>query len=338
MDKIRWGVIGATGFADKKTIPEGIKPSRNGQLTAVMSRTEADVRHIAEKYGAERWYTDVDAMLTKAPIEACYICSPPHVHLEQVRACAEAGVHVLCEKPLARHADEAEKMVAAANEHRVKLGTAFMMPFHHLTGEVQRLVLEGAVGQVVSVRVQFGFTYPPLEGAFRHSRELHGGGAFMDVGCHATDLAERVIDSKVASVMAMAGNGVYEYDGVEDSCLALYEFDNGTFGYVDAYFSCSPQNLVEVNGTDGVLLAEDIIGVTNGGTLRVGTRGAKGFEEKQRIESNQQSMYQLEFEAFADAVLNDTEPPVPGTDGLWSAKVLDAVYESVATGQRVAVT
>jgi len=337
VDKIRWGVIGATGFADQKTIPEGIKLSRNGELTAVMSRTETDVRRVAEKHGAQQWYTDVGTMLADAPIEACYICSPPHTHLEQVQACAEAGVHVLCEKPLALHADEAKKMIAAADEHGVKFGTAFMMPFHHLTGEAQRLIAAGAVGQVVSTRVQFGFTYPPEEGAFRHSRELHAGGAFMDVGCHATDLAERVIDSKVASVMAMAGNVVYEYGGVEDSCLALYEFDNGTFGYVDAYFACSPQNLVEVYGTEGILLASGIIGISYGGTLRVGRLGASGFEESQRIESNQQNMYQLEFEAFADALVNDTEPPVPGTDGLWNTMVLDAVYESVATGQRITV-
>jgi len=339
MDKIRWGVIGATGFAHLRTIPEGIQRSRNGELTAVMSRTEADVKQVAEKHGAQQWYTDVDTMLAEAPINACYICTPPHVHLEQVRACAEAGVHVFCEKPLAPHADEAEKMVAVANEHGVKFGTAFMMPFHHLTQEAKRLVREGAIGQVVSIRAQMGFIYPPQEeGVFRHSKELHAGGAFMDVGCHATDLVERVIDSKVASVMAMAGNVVYEYEGVEDSCLALYEFANGTFGCVDTYFACSPQNLVEVNGTDGVLIAQGIMGVTSDGTLRVRTRGAKGFEEKQRIESNEQSMYQLEFEAFADAVLNDTEPPIPGTDGLWSTKVLDAVYKSAETGQRIAVS
>ena len=108
MDKIRWGVIGATGFADLRTIPEGIKPSRNGELIAVMSRTEADIRRVAEKHDAQQCYTDVGTMLAEAPIDACYICTPPHVHLEHVRACAEAGVHVFCEKPLAPHADEAE--------------------------------------------------------------------------------------------------------------------------------------------------------------------------------------------------------------------------------------
>ncbi len=312
--------------------------SSNGELTAVMSRTEADVRQVAEKYGAPQWYTDVGTMLAEAPIDACYICSPPHVHLEQVRACAEAGVPIFCEKPLAVHADEAKKMVAAAEENDVKFGTAFMMPFHHLTQEAQRLVGEGAIGQVVSARTQFGFTYPPREGAFRHSKELHGGGAFMDVGCHATDLIERVIGSKVVSVMAMAGNLVYEYEGVEDSCLALYEFACGGFGYVDAYFVFSGHNWLEINGTDGILFAEGILGVTYGGTLRLGNRGAEGFEEKQRIESNQQNMYQLEFEAFADAVLNDGEPPIPGTDGLWNTKVLNAVYESAETGQRIAVS
>jgi len=337
VDKIRWGVIGATGFADSKSIPEGIMPAGNCELVAVMGRNEEKVRKVAQKYGAAQWHTDVAEMLAEADIDACYICSPPHLHLEQVQACAEAGVDIFCEKPLARNAQEAAGMVAAAEEHGVRFGTAFMMPFHHLTTEARRLVGEGAIGQVVSTRVQFGFTYPPMKGAFRHSKELHRGGAFMDVGCHATNLVEHIIGAKVASVMAMAGNVVYEYQGVEDSCLALYEFDNGTFGYTDAYFALSGQNLVEVYGTKGILLASGIIGVTYGGVLQVGKRGASGFEERVRIESDGRNMYQLEFEAFADAILNDTEPPIPGTDGLWNAKVLDAVYESAETGHRIAV-
>lgn len=337
VDKVRWSVIGATGFADKKSIPEGIMPAGNSELVAVMSRTEADVKQVAEKYGGVQWYTDVAAMLEQAQIDACYIASPHHMHLEHVHTCAQAGVHIFCEKPLARNAQEAAAMVAAADKYKVKFGTAFMMPFHHLTTEAKRLVAEGAIGQVVSARVQLAYTYPPMAGAFRQIKEVYRGGVFMDVGCHATDLVERIIGAKVASVMAMTGNVVYQYEGVEDSCLALYEFDNGTFGYVDVYWACPGQNLVEVNGTRGILLASGIIGVSYGGVLRIGNRGASGFKERLRIESDGRSMYQLEFEGFADAILNDTKPPIPGTDGLWSAKVLDAVYESAETGLRVAV-
>ena len=338
MRKIRWGVIGATGFAQGQTIPEGIMPAHNSELAAVMSRTEEAVKAVAGEFGGVQWFTDVDAMLAQAEIDACYIASPPHAHLEHVQACARAGVAVLCEKPLARTAAEASAMLEVCQEHGVKFGTGFMMPFHHLTREAQRLVAEGEIGQIISGRVQFAFNYPPRPGAFRHIKALHGGGAFMDVGVHATDVLERIMGAKVSAVVAMTGNVRYTYEGVEDSCLALYEFDNGTFGIVDAHFAFSGHNTVEVNGSDGILFASGIIGVTPGGYLEVGNREGDAFKARLRVDSDNRSMYQEETEAFADAVLNDREPPVSGEDGVWSHKVLDAVYQSAETGRRVTVS
>jgi len=124
----------------------------------------------------------VGEMLDSVEMDACYIATPPHTHLEQVQACAERGVHVLCEKPLAISVKEAEQIRTVCEEAGVKLGIGFMMPFHHLSVEAKRIVDEGILGQVVSARAQLGFDYPPMEGAFRQVRELHRGGVFMDVG------------------------------------------------------------------------------------------------------------------------------------------------------------
>lgn len=339
MSKVRWGVIGATGIAERRTMPEGIMSARNSELVAVMDITEEKARSAADKYGGVAWFTNVAEMLQQAEMDACYVASPTHVHPENVKACAAAGLNVLCEKPLARDAAEARPMVEICEEHGVKLGVGFMMRFHHLSGEAKRLVAEGALGQIVSARAQFGMDYPPAPGLFRQMKELHKGGAFMDVGNHATDLVEYILGVRVASVTAVAGNVVYEYEGVEDSCLALYEFDNGALGMVDAYFStAAAQNVLEINGSKATLIATGILGQTPGGVLRVFEVVDTDMEEKLRIDSDGRNMYQGEIEAFAEAILNDTEPPVSGRDGLWSQELMDAVYQSTETGRKVTVS
>ncbi len=181
LDKVRWGVIGATGIADKRTIPEGILPASNSELIAVMDITEEKVNQAVAKYGGVQGFTDVGEMLEQAEIDACYIASPPHIHLEHVRACAAAGRHVFCEKPLGRTRQEAAAMVEACREYGVKFGIGFMMPYHHIAVEAKRLLAEGAIGKVVSARAQFGFDYPPMPGSFRQIKELHRGGAFIEI-------------------------------------------------------------------------------------------------------------------------------------------------------------
>lgn len=331
---IRWSVIGATGIADRRTIPEGILAADNSELAAVMSPTEQRVRAVADKYGGVPWFTDVGEMLRAVQADAVYIASPPAFHLDQTRACAEAGVHVFCEKPLALDVEQAQAMVDACRAAGVKMGTAFMIPYHHLVQRASQLVSEGALGKVVSARAQFGFDYPPLDGAFRQIREQHMGGAFMDVGNHAVDVLERIVGGKVRTVQAMAANVIHEYEGVEDTCLALLRFDNGAYGMVDAYFCTgSARNQVEINGAEKTLVIEGCLGQSPGGVLTV----LEGGEEVLREPSDGRNMYRGEISAFAQALLTDSDPPISGEDGLWSQELVAAVYQSAESAQAVTV-
>ena len=335
--RVRWGVIGATGIADRRTIPEGILAADNSELAAVMSPTEKRVRAVAEKYGGVPWFTDAEEMLASVKLDAVYLASPPAFHLEQTRLCTEAGVHVFCEKPLALTVEQAQEMVDLCRQAGVKMGTAFMIPYHCLVQRAMQFVAQGALGQVVSTRVQFGFDYPPLEGAFRQSREQHAGGAFMDVGNHAMDVLERIVGSKVRTVQAVTANVAYEYQGVEDTCLALVTLDNGAVGIVDAYFCTgSARNEVEVTGTERTLVIRGAMGQSPGGVLTV-LSGFSGATEELREESDDRSTYEGEIRAFAQAILTDSDPPISGDDGLWSQKLVAAVYQSAQTAQVVAV-
>ena len=337
MAKVRWGVIGAAGIADTRTVPEGIIPAANSELAAIMSPPDTGVEQLSEKYGGVPWFTEVAAMLDSVELDACYIASPPHVHLEQVQACAQRGLHILCEKPLDITVAGAQRVAAGCEEAGVKLGSGFMMPFHHLAVEAKRLVADGVLGKVVSARAQYGFDYPPIPGAFRQIKELHRGGAFMDVGNHGAGLLEFMLDARVESVMAMTANIVHEYEGVEDSAIALLQFDNGALGIVDTFFSTTAaQNLLEINGAQRTLIAQGVLGQTASGVLQV-VEEYEGADEHLRIESDGRNMYEQEITAFADAILNDTEPPMSGAAGVWSQKIVEAVYQSAETERLVKV-
>jgi len=334
---IRWGVVGATGIADKRTIPEGIIPANNSELAAIMSLPGTGVEQLSEKYGGVPWFTEMEDMLDSVELDACYIATPPYTHLEQVRACTERGLHVLCEKPLDITVGGAKQVQKVCEEAGVKLGIGYMMPFHHLAVEAKRLVEEGTLGQIVSARAQFGFDYPPMEGAFRQTKELHRGGVFMDVGNHGIDLLEFVIGARVDAVMAMVENVVYKYEGVEDTATALLHFDNSTVGVVDTSFATTAaQNLLEINGAKRTLVAQGVLGQAPGGVLRV-VETDEGAEEYLRIESDCRNMYQEEIQAFAKAIINDTDPPIDGEEGVWSQRVVEAVYQSAETGKLVRV-
>jgi len=330
-EKVRFGVIGASGFAQRRTIPEGIVAADNGELCAVMSRSEDRIRPVGEQFGVP-WFTDVEAMLDTAEPDAVYIASPPAAHLAQTRACAVRGIHVLCEKPLAHTVADAEGIVAVCRERGVLCGTAFMLPFHSLAERCREIVQGGEIGTVVSARVQFGFDYPPITGAFRQIDREGGGGAFMDVGNHAMDLLERLIGSRIDGVMALAGNRAHQYWGVEDTCATLLRLESGVVGMVDAYF-CTPGavNRVEINGSKGTVIVDGMMGQGAGGVLEVvgGT--------PRRIESDGRNMYRGEVTAFANAILTGTKPPVTGEDGLHSQRLVAAAYESARTGKLVEV-
>jgi|LSQX01.1.fsa_nt_gb predicted dehydrogenase len=331
-EKVRWAVIGATGIADRRAIPEGIIPAENSELVGVMATNAERVRKVAEKYGGVPWFTDARQMLEQVEADACYLACPPAVRLEYVQLCAEAGVHVFAEKPLARTVGEAEEMLEVCRQHGVKMGTAFMLPFHHLAQEATRLVQSGALGKVVSARAQFAFDYPPEPGVFRQVKALSEGGAFMDVGNHATDLLERILGSKVAAVTAVTANVVHQYEGVEDLCSALYRMENNALASVEASFCTDgARNEVEVTAHEKTLVLREMLGQGTGGVLSV-VSGPYGQDLELEIESDGRNMYQGEITAFSEAILRDVEPPISGEDGLWSQRVVAAVYRSAESG------
>jgi predicted dehydrogenase len=348
--KIKWGVIGSGGIARRRTIPEGIAKARNAQLSVVFDINQQANAEVAKEFAAEQ-AASIDELLGTG-VDAVYVATPAYVHAEQVQACAEAGKHVLCEKPLGMTVAEAEDMIKLCRQKQVKLGCAFMMRFVAQHLEALHLIEEGRLGRPVYARAQLSCWYPPIEGAWRQNPATGGGGALIDMGGHCIDLMEMFF-GRITRVSCFINNSVHDYKS-EDSAAAMLFFENGALGTVDTFF-CIPdnssKNVLELYGSKGSILAEGTIGQGPAGKMVAFLeQNGKDYDAKQTrtaaegtlyqvrcrgmaIEPEPVNTYQAEIEEFSQSIIDDRQPVISGDLGLRSQKILTACYESARLGK-----
>ena len=343
--KVKWGVIGSGGIARRRTIPEGFVPARNAELVAVYGTNAVTNQEVAKQFGALA-ADSLDALLA-AEIDAVYIASPVQAHHAQVLACAKAGKHVFCEKPLGRSVAEAEEMAAGCRQAGARFGTAFMMRFHTQHRAAAKLIQEGRLGKPAYARAQLSCWYPPLSSCFRQDSALGGGGSLIDMGSHCIDLLEMFF-GPVKRVSCFTNNTVHAYAS-EDSAVALLHFANGALGTVDTFF-CIPddssRNALELYGSKGSILATGTIGQASQGSMIAYLQSEDAaFDPQQRratghgeeITPEPMNTYQAEIEAFSAALLEGKADPLDAEAGLHSQKVMAACYESARTGRALAI-
>jgi predicted dehydrogenase len=344
--RLKWGVIGSGGIARRRTIPEGIIPARNAHLISVYGTNATTNKEVAKQFNALAC-DSIDALLNSG-IDAVYIGSPVQAHMEQVRACARAGKHVLCEKPLGRTVAEAEQIIAACRDADVQLGTAFMMRFHSQHQAAAKMIADGKLGKPVYGRAQLSCWYPPTPRAFRQDPALGGGGSLIDMGSHCIDLLETFF-GPVKKVSCFINNTIHAYKS-EDSAVAILQFENGATGTVDAFFCIqddSSKNVLELYGSKGSILAIGTVGQGAAGkmTAYISPETAGHDPQQQRnaadglpISPEPQNTYRAEIETFGDIVLSGKPNTMNGEIGLRNQKIIAACYESARTGHTVTIS
>ncbi len=343
--KICWGVIGSTGIALRRTIPEGIVPAKNARLVAVYSRNKKNNAEVARKFGVHA-ANCLDELLA-LDLDAVYIASPNHAHLKQVCQAAAAGKHVFCEKPLGMNAAEAKRMVQVCKKAKVQLGTAFMMRYHSQHQAALRMIQQGRIGQPVYARAQLSCWYPPIPGAWRQIPKLGGGGALMDLAGHCLDLLEMFF-GPISSVSCVTNHTIHSY-ATEDSGAVLARFKNGAMATVDTCF-CIPdnssQNRLELYGARGSILAQGTIGQGAAGEMVAFLEGTRAYDARQRrtaggglvIAPKPVNTYRAEIEAFSQALLDGRTTRESALAGLRSQVILAACYQSAKTRREVRIT
>jgi predicted dehydrogenase len=186
---VRWGILSTGNIA--RTFARGLRDSQSGQLLAVASRDQASADKFAAELDVPRAYSSYDALLADAEIDAVYIATPHPMHAQWAIRAADAGKHVLCEKPLTLNSPEAARAVEAAQRNGVQLMEAFMYRCHPQTAKIVELIQSGALGEIRGVEASFGFSSGAGADSRLHAPEL-GGGAILDVGCYAVSFCRLV--------------------------------------------------------------------------------------------------------------------------------------------------
>jgi len=342
---IKWGVIGSGGIARRRTIPEGITKSDQAQLISVYDVNREVNEEVAKEFRAKA--ADSINDLLESEIDAVYVASPVSLHLEHVKSCANAGKHVLCEKPLGLTVEDAEEMISACKGKGVLLGTGLMMRFLAQHQEALKFIQEGKLGKPVYARAQLSCWYPPMEGAWRQDPEKGGGGSLVDMGSHCIDLLE-MFYGPVKRLSCLINNNVHTYES-EDSAVVLLMFENGAMATVDTYF-CIPdnssKNMLELYGSKGSILAKGTIGQGDAGEMIAYLESDDaGYDAEQKreiadgliISPEPVNTYRAEIDEFSKAILEGREPENNAIIGLHNQKIIEACYESARSGTAIEI-
>ncbi|MGQ0572191.1 MAG: Gfo/Idh/MocA family protein [Armatimonadota bacterium] len=323
MEPVRWGVLGTANIGVRAVIP-AIRQSRNGRLVAIASRTVAKAEEAATRLGIPRAWGSYDALLDDPEVGAVYIPHPNSMHREWTIRCAEAGKHVLCEKPLGVTAAECREMIAVCRQHGVALMEAFMYRFHPRTMRVAQLAHEGAVGRVRLVRATFTFAVRDTVNNIRMKPEL-GGGALYDVGCYGISVSRMILGEPDE---AFAWGHVGE-SGVDELVVALLRYGDDRMALVDCSLRLPRQEAYEVVGTDGRLTVPVAFLPGTGDVEIHFTRGTDQTVE--RITGVNQ--YQLMVEHFGDVISGGAPLGLPPEDAVANLEVLEALLRSMRSGR-----
>ena len=331
--KLGWGLIGASDIAKTRMI-EAINGQPDSTVLAVMSSSEERAKRYAAENGIPHSYTSVEALLANPEIDVVYISTTNERHKNEVFLAAQAGKHVLCEKPLALTVADAREMLEFCRQAHVVLGTN-----HHLRNAVthrtmRRLIKEGTIGKPLAARVFHAVYLPPRLQGWRLDKPEAGGGVILDISVHDADTLHFALDDDAEEVVALSGQQGLSQSGLEDAVMGVIRFRSGLLAqFHDAFTIKNALTGLEIHGTEGSLIAEDV--------MTQEPQGRVFLQREQKREAidlgDPVNLYSHQVQHFNAAVKGKGKPFATGEDGVRSLAVATAVLESTKTGQRVAV-
>jgi D-xylose 1-dehydrogenase (NADP+, D-xylono-1,5-lactone-forming) len=321
---IRWGILGCARIARRGLIP-GIAASRTGFLHALASRDRTTARAWAEEFGLSRAYGSYEELVDDPEIQAVYIPLPNELHKPWVLRAADAGKHVLCEKPLALDAVEALDMVEHCRSRGILLMEAFMWRHQPRSLELRAKAAAGVIGELRLIRSSFSF---PIEEDDWRLNPARGGGALWDVGCYGLNTARFFAGAEPETIR---GLGRFGWTGVDMSLTANVRFPGGLLAAIDCSFEQPFRCTIELVGTKGVIEVPDAyLPPADGKPLArfriIGDRSDSDAQSDpiQVLEFEAGNQYAAMVDAFASSIAAGRLVD-PAEDGLAQMAGLDAI-------------
>lgn len=328
-EKIRWGVLSTAAIGIKKVLP-AMQQGRYSKVVAIASRNATKAREAADMLGIPTAYGSYEELLADPNVDAVYNPLPNQLHVPWTIKAAEAGKHVLCEKPLSLTVAEAEALLEVRARAGVKIGEAFMIRSHPQWNRVRELLRQGRIGELRSVVGCFSyFNNDPAN--IRNQVEC-GGGALLDIGCYLIQASRLGFAEEPTRVVASIDRDPEM--GIDRLTSAILEFPSG-----QAIFTCStqlvPYQRVQFLGTRGRIEIEIPFNAPNDRPTRIlidsnGDLAGSGITTESFPVCDQ---YTLQGDDFSRAILEDSEVPVPLEEAILNMGVIEAVFQSARSGQ-----
>lgn len=328
--RVRYAVVGLGNIAQVAMLPAFEHAKENSELVALVSGNREKLERLAKQYSVPvtGTYDELEGVIERAGVDAVYIAVPNAQHRFFAERCARAGVHVLCEKPMAMSVADCEAMIEAAEANGTKIMIAYRLHFDEANMGVVRAVREGKLG-VPRAFTSF-FSQNVRRGDIRTRRDV-GGGALFDVGVYCVNAARYIFQSEPIEVMGYQFGGDERFEeGVDETTVAILRFPDDRV----AQFTCS-QGLASVSsyrivGTKGDIRLEPAYGYA---TELVRYQTVEGETEVRLYPKRDQFAPQLVY--FSDCILEDREPEPSGYEGLADVRVMEAIAKSAREGKPV---
>ena len=337
---IGWAFVGTGRHPDNRVAP-GTALAEDTELIATYSRDQGRAEEFAKKHGAKAAYTSLEALLADSRVDAVFIASPNHLHAPYTQMAAQAGKHVLVEKPMSLTVNEGLDMVKACKANGVKLGVGFQLRYHPGHIEARRLVREGVLGTVALAKSQLGagtrgeLRRAPRTGLsewWEDTDMIGGASTMMGTGVHCIDDLHFILGQTVVEVAAITDGQTPEAP-LETLAAMCLRFSGGAIGMM----CCSSRlpdakNDVTIYGSDGRIVLKESARPTLAGDLEV---TSETVNTTVSYEPDALAWFKWQTESFNRAIQRDEEPAASGVDGLKVVQVTVAMIESASTGRTV---
>jgi predicted dehydrogenase len=327
---LRYAVVGLGYISQIATLPGFRNARRNSRLTALVSGDEKKLKLLGRRYGIDNLfhYEDYDQLLESGEIDAVYIALPNSMHCEYTVRAANAGIHVLCEKPLADTPEQCREMIEACERNRVKLMTAYRLHFERANLEVTEIAHSGKLGELRYFTSSF--SQQVAAGNIRLDADL-GGGPLQDLGIYCINAARSLFAAEPLEVFAAAVTPRdARFREVPETVSAVLKFPKNRIASFTTSFGTADRSELEIVGTKGSIVAEPAYELAEGlgYRMKVGER-----ERKKAFQKSDQFAPELLY--FSECVLEGRDPEPDGEEGLADVRVIQALVQSIESGRWV---
>ena len=311
--KLKWGVAGGSKITETKFLP-AIRVLKRSTLVAIYSSSPERAKLLTSGFSSALPFGNFDDFIS-ADFDAIYIAGSNDTHFSQVIKAAEAGKHILCEKPVSMTAEESKIMYETCKANNVLYGVNFIYRYHPLIKKAKELISTQLIGRVVSINTDFFIDYPPTDN-YRYQLEK-GGGAFRDLASHLIDL-QRFFIGEPVEIKGYMEKVIYKTP-VDDISTGVIKFDNGALGKFSVGFNAKEApNSIEIIGHKGSICIENIIGCDKPAKLVISVE-----DEPRRVFRKRANKFLRMMRSVQKSFIKGETPLASGYDGYINMKLIE---------------